>query len=303
MCKLLGYQLTTLGWPYHYYINKNEADDIFKKYENFIKTFTHIIFTDTSMVARPFLQNLSKHNCGLIIYITNRLNWGIWEFEDTHFNELYSTTSFNERVTFTSDNKYDMFFAQDLAVFFKDKSITRLIPYIEPDDIIRQPLNNRFFVYNRGTNIEYYQEELKTNEIEYDVYGEGFSRFKNQAHICEYLGIIHLPYQVNIQSLYENLAYNIIYFIPSYDFIQELLKSKWYYWEEKDRTTFLLQKSIELSEWYTEENRHLFVYFDSWEDLKKQTRNIDVVSKKRVIQKHMRENQEGNLQKWQKYLN
>jgi hypothetical protein len=302
MCKLLKHPLTTLSWRYHYYINEADADIIFDEYKNLIKTFTHIIFTDTSMIARPFLQNIQKHTCRLIVYVTNRFNWGIWGFEDIQFNELYCRTSRHERVLFTSDNKYDMYYAQRHNVFFNSDNILRLTPYIEPKDIISLPTNNRFFIYNRGTKLEAYKESLDGLQIDYDVFGEGFSRFRDQKHICEYIGIIHLPYQTNIQSLYENLAYNIIYFLPSYRFISELVKTGWYYWEEKHRPSDMLEESIKLSEWYVIENQYLFVYFDNWEDLKTQITNVDIINKKTQIQKHMRENQETNLQIWQKYL-
>jgi hypothetical protein len=253
------------------------------------------------MVARPFLQNIEKHKANIIIYITNRFNWGIWGFEDNHFYNLYSSMSKHERVYFSSDNKYDLYFAKLYNIFFKDNNIIRLIPNIPSNNII-MPVTDKFFIYNRGTKIENYRIFLDNLNIKYDIYGENYQRFKDHYHICEYTGIIHMPYQTNIQSLYENLAYNIIYFIPSKQFMFELINNDWYYWEEKSRTEEIKINSILLSEWYLPENEELFVYFDNWEQLKEKIVSINIAEKKALIQKHMEQNQLHNINCWKKIL-
>jgi hypothetical protein len=301
MCNLLNLNLTTQQWDYGYYINETESDIIWNRYEKYIDHFDYIIFTDTSMIARPFLQNIEKHKATIIIYITNRFNWGIWGFEDKPFYNLYSSLSTHERVFFSADNKYDMYFSKLHNIFFKFDNIIRLIPNIPSNNII-MPINDKFFIYNRGTKIENYRIFLDNLNIKYDIYGENHERFKDQHHICEYTGIIHMPYQTNIQSLYENLAYNIIYFIPSKQFIFELINNDWYYWEEKNKSEEIKINSILLSEWYLPENETLFIYFDNWEQLKEKTNIINIAEKKALIQKHMEQNQLYNINSWGKIL-
>jgi hypothetical protein len=134
------------------------------------------------------------------------------------------------------------------------------------------------------------------------VFGEKYSKYRDLDHICEYKAVLHFPYQVNTQSLWEYLAYNIIYFLPSKKFIYELISNtSWYYWEEKNRPFDLFIKSIEISEWYTEDHKDLFIYFDSWEELKLKFVNLtddEILKKKKLIHEFMENNNKINLEKW-----
>jgi hypothetical protein len=106
--------------------------------------------------------------------------------------------------------------------------------------------------------------------------------------------------------LWENLGYYIIYFIPSKEFILELIETtNWYYWEEKNKPTELFIKSIDLSEWYNIENINLFEYFNSWDDLKYKINNLTqdyILNKKNIIKKFMEESNIKYIYSWKKIL-
>ena len=328
-------QLTTQSSIYtDYYMNETAADEVWKHYADKLDNFKFIIFTDTSMVARPFLQNIQHHKCILIVYITNRFDWGIWGNTDDSYYQLYSEMSKHDRVIFCADNGYDQYYAKQRGIQFLYEEPIKLTPIISAD--ITRHMNDRFFIYNRGSKINNYKDFLhlrsfKTplseakgtvmsdeddadcafsmrkgvNErnIDYDVYGEEHQRFRDTEHICEYKGFIHLPYQTNIQSLWENLGYSIVYFIPSKKFLIELITTtEWYYWEEKKQPEPLFTNSIDLSEWYA--NEDVFVYFDSWDDLKFQTETItdkQLYNKQLKIRHFIETSNRENIQKW-KYM-
>jgi hypothetical protein len=284
-----------------FYISKEHADDIWLYYQNEKKLHEYkcLFFTDTSMVARPFLQNIDKHNFLIIVYITNRFDWGFFGNKDEHYLNLYSEMSKHDRVFFCSDNNYDQYYAKLHSIHFLYDKCINLTPYL--CDKIHLPDKNKFFIYNRGTKINDYQDYLKNHNIEFDVFGPDYTMYRDSEEICEYKGFIHLPYQVNIQSLWENLGYYIIYFIPSKRFIKELLLTEsWYYWEEKERTQFI-EESIDLSEWYIDKNACLFEYFDSWDDLELKSNKVTqeyLIEKKQMIQNFMTNNNDQNLIKW-----
>jgi len=286
-----------------YFIDENKANQLWDYYSDKVDNYKVILFTDTSMVARPFLQNIDKHDCILIVYVTNRFDWGMWSFYDKYFYKLYSTLSHHNRVIFCADNKYDQYYASLYNIKFLYNEPIQLTPPLCKE--IPNYSNQRFFIYNRGTKIENYQSFLKERNIEYDLFGEGFSRYKDINTICEYKGFIHLPYQTNIQSLWENLGYSVLYFIPSKEFILQLIQqTTWYYWEERKRDPELLQISIELSQWY--QNPEIFEYFSSWDDLKYKIENITddyMYRKKGTIRNFMEKNNEININKWEKILN
>jgi hypothetical protein len=296
----LNITLQTTQWPYGYYIDSNRANDIFTEFIKIydLNTYDILFFTDTAMYGRPFLQNLDKHPCQIIFYITNRFDWGIWNITDTAFYNLYSTLSHTQqkRIIFTADNSYDKYYAQHKGnIYFTNFTNTntdnhtddhtddhtntyyiRNTPHISPNIITGNSItgnstyglvSKKLFIQNRGTDIKYYKDILETYNIQYDIFDTN-NRYRDKEQICEYLGILHLPYQVNIQSLWENLGYGIIHFIPSKTFILELIKNNnWYYWEERTQGDLLFTKSIELSEWYAPDLANCFIYFDTWQDL------------------------------------
>ena len=288
-----------------FYYNEASSNDIWNYYSDKLDDISVLIFTDTSMIARPFLQNIEKHNCLIVIYITNRFDWGIWGFTDEFYYQLYSELSHHNRVIFCADNNYDQHYAMSHNIKFLYDDSIKLTPIINENIILSN--KNKFFIYNRGTKINQYEQYLKNLNIDYDVYGEGYDRFKNNESICEYKGFIHLPYQTNIQSLWENLGYFIIYYIPSKNFITELITqdNSWYYWEEKNRPNELLIKSITLSEWYNEQNQELFEYFESWDDLKYKIENTSdeyIIDKKNKIKTFIENSNKSNIEKWKNIL-
>ena len=281
------------------YINKSLANEIFNNYKDKIKNYKLLIFTDISMFARPFLQNMDKHTLNIIVYITNRFDWGIWGFSDQEYIDLYSNISNHPRIKFCSDNKYDQYYASLHNIKFYYNDIIYLTPII--NDII-EPISQKMFIYNRGSKINDYKEYL--NDIDYDIFGENYPSYRDEQHINEYLGYIHLPYQTNIQSLWENLGWNIIYFIPSKRFIKELIETTtWYHWEEKNKPKDIYLKSIELAEWYQPETSKLLVYFDNWDDLKYKIQTTNIREKKTIIHDYMIKNNKSNIQKWNIILN
>ena len=312
-------ELNHLKWPFSYYITEQQADEIFAHFRNHITQFNVLLFTDTPMCARPFLQNIDNHNCYVIQYVVNRIDWGLWSSPDDIYLDMFKNLSQQHpRVRFISDNRYDQFYAeQTTSIKFIFKDCVRLCPVLA-EQVILPSKSQKLFIQNRGNHIGNYQHILDNLNIEYDVFGEGFAPYKDKEQICEYLGILHLPYQVNIQSLWENLGYYIVYFIPSAKFLKELITMcNWYYWEEKTRDPTLLQKSIELSEWYSPDLSQCFEYFDSWDEL---AVKYEVFKKNNVIQtlqmlpawylerrvainKTAHKNVSDNIRKWHLLLN
>ena len=261
------------GFPIH--ITETHASQIWTDYQTreYCSRFQTLIFTDTCMFARPFLQHIEDHSMNIIVYVTNRFDWGAWHIHDHAYATQYAAYSQHPRVFFLADNRYDQYYASVIHdLHFRSPDIIRLTPIIsqsyspekDKTQISKEKImihNSKLFIYNRGTFLHHYQHLLPFSTQEYDVYGyEGYPRYQNEYQISEYLGFLHLPYQTNIQSLWENLGHGIIYFIPSKHFLLELIQESWYYWEEKCKSPELCAKSVDLAEWYQPENAVFFVY-------------------------------------------
>ena len=296
-------QLCTIKCPLQLHISQEYADILWISYQDIAKDFDTVIITDTAMYARAFLQNMDKHTLNIIIYITNRFDWGLFDTHDYDrpgFIQLYSEMSRNPRVRFCADNRYDQYYTGLHNIQFYYGDIIRLTPELREPAL---PIHNKAFVYNRGSPIYSYINAMPDNKIDYDLFGPGFSTYRDIAHISEYKCIFHLPYQTNVQSLWENLGYGNIYLIPSARFIEELITTvDWYYWEEKTKGRELVRKSIALAEWYQPELADFFVYFDTWEDIHTKFYNTDFMEKKRKIYEYMQRSNRVHIHRWNHLL-
>lgn len=322
VCKYLNIyeQLETQGYIHPMFLDVNDANTLWETmdYKNKLKEYETLIFTDTSMVARPFLQHMEEHDCRIIIYVTNRVDWGMRHFLNTSYEVLYNdfmnlyrrmSHKYKDRIYFCADNRYDLYYTEKFGIYFKFEEYTPLTPYLYIEDCTRcvssPNIENKFFIYNRGSDIENYIHFLNEQQIEYDIFDKQMGKpYQDERQIAKYKGYIHLPYQTNIQSLWENLGYNILYFIPSKRFFLSLLNEKWYYWEEKKMSMQDLYKSIELSEWYNPKNIDLFEMFDSWEDLGEKNKKPAEywITKKLKIRQIMLEKNKMSISMWREML-
>ena len=102
-------------------------------------------------------------------------------------------------------------------------------------------------------------------------------RYNGPKDLAEFAGIIHIPYAWSNLALFEGLQLGIIYFIPSLEFIKYLIhtdefKKDCFFWSPP-----LIEDVLHLSEWYCEEFKEVFIYFDSWIDLKKKSRKFKII--------------------------
>lgn len=295
--------LFTIKCPLMLHISEEYANILWKSYQEIAKDFDTVVITDTVMYARAFLQNINNHHLNIVVYVTNRFDWGFFdthEYDRPAYTKLLSEASRNPRVRFCADNRYDQYLCSLNNIQFYYGDIIRLTPPLrEPVLQFSGENSHKAFVYDRGTPLYYYANAMPDNKIAYDVFGGGHQRFRDMAHISEYRCIFHLPYQTNVQALWENMGYCNIYLIPSKRFITELITTvHWYYWEEKINGEERLLKSIELSEWYQPELADFFVYFDTWEEIHTRFYETDFMAKKRKLYEYMQKNNRVQINRW-----
>jgi hypothetical protein len=304
-------KLVTIKCPLQLHISQEYANILWISYEEIVRDFDTIIITDTAMYARAFFQNLDKHNLRIIVYVTNRFDWGFFdthEYDRPAYTQLYVEMSKHPRVVFCADNRYDQYYCSLSNIQFYYGDVVRLTPSRSllynhhssaktSDEFHKINTKDTAFIYNRGSPIYLYMN-LLNNQIPFEIYGRDYGAYRDITHISEYKCIIHLPYQTNIQSLWENLGYNNVYMIPSRRYIEELITTMAdYYWEE--RRDF---KSLDLAEWYQPELSDLFVYFDSIEDLYMKFYNTDFSEKRNNISKYMDYHNVLYIHKWKGLL-
>lgn len=313
--KLFTENLNSNNFLYSNKIDYNEINEVWENYKYKIKEYECLFFSDTIMYALPFLKNIDNHNLKIIIYITNRFDFSIQDekirLEYAFLLNNYPINQLNTRVIFCSDNKYDQYYASLYGIKFFFSDILRLTPFINEE--LNLPSNEKLFVFNRGNQIFNYNSFLIRENIDFEIFGPEYKRYKDELEVSSYLGYLHLPYQTNIQSLWENLGFSIIFFVPSKSFMKKLVGLNWYYFEEKffidnkKNGSKLLDISIELSEWYQPENSDFFEFFDSWNHLKEiveeYKNNIEKIKqKKSKIKELLKLSNKINIKKWEKLI-
>ena len=127
-------------------------------------------------------------------------------------------------------------------------------------------------------------------------------RYNGPKDLSEFAGVIHIPYAWSNLALLEAIQAEIIFFIPSLQFIKYLIHT------DKDKTDCffwsppLKEQLLNLSEWYCEEFKDVFIYFDSWEDLKHKIENLDSIKHKELLKNIGLKHEKDMLQKWRKIL-
>jgi hypothetical protein len=122
-------------------------------------------------------------------------------------------------------------------------------------------------------------------------------RYNGPNDLKGFKGIIHIPYAWSNLALFENLRNDLIYFIPSKQFLVSLSKSKNFFWSPPFDINYL-----DYAEWYHKDYKNCFVYFDSWEDLVKKINENNRDEKINQIRKSIQIHTDTYLNKWKNIL-
>jgi len=286
-----------------YNVDHELAKRIWQKHKALFNSFDAIITSDTAPLSRIFLQN--NFTKPLIIWICNRFDYSDGEtanqlhFPDAEYYQLFKDSRQKVNVRIISYTPFEHVYAGwkniDCGNFVIKpigdlKSLKNLS---ETTSTIPKNINKKdtFFIphYNndRAFNLQNICESRSIKAY--------CGRYDGPTDLIGFKGIIHLPYAWSNLALWENVQNGLVYFIPSFNFIQTLITSSphKYFFSNFRKNTGLY------SEWYDPENRPLFVYFDSWDDLKYKILNTDFAKKKEEILLFTKNHTKIMLNRWQ----
>jgi hypothetical protein len=122
-------------------------------------------------------------------------------------------------------------------------------------------------------------------------------RYNGPKDLAEFAGMIHIPYAWSNLALFETIQMEVPYFIPSLSFIKELSCRGNFFWSPP-----LLIDMLHLSEWYCDELKEVFLYFDSWDDLRNKITSFDRGAHKKKLREFGDRHETNMLQLWKKIL-
>lgn len=307
ICNKLGHELSFMEFDdgvtknnAKYNIGHKRANDCWNKYKDYFYTFDAIITSDTCPISRVFLQNNFEKK--LIIWVCNRFDYYDaqsldCDFPDTEYYDLIRDTKNRKNVTIAGYTPFENYYAKHIRnVDFGDlviKPIGKVSSVYSNITTTKIPNKSQLFAipqYHNDTIMINLSQKLSSLNIpNYN------GRYNGPVDLKEFKGVIHIPYAWSNLALYESIHFGILYFIPSKEFLIELKKDKDFFWSPPYR-----EEVLDISEWYCDENKELFIYFNSWEDL---LDKINLSYYKRKLIEFGEKHEEKYLNIWNNLLN
>lgn len=245
-----------------YNMGHDRALHIWNKHKDYFNQFDGIITSDTAPLARIFLQN--NYEKPLIVWICNRFDYVDnstldCDFPDNKFYELFQSATKQKNVYIIPYTSFESFYAAQKNVIvhhpaIKPSGMVHTVPFTSaiPSQINKQ---ETFLIPAYLNDVVIPREQLNVATYK--------GRYNGPNDIKDFKGIIHIPYAWSNVAFFENIQNGLPYFIPSYEFMIQLLKSGAIWWVNSN----FFKDHHKLSEWYNEENSSIITYFDSWDDL------------------------------------
>lgn len=282
---------------------------LWQKYETLLNATDCVITSDTAPVARIILHNLPKFKGKLLVWVCNRFDYT--ETQDTLEAQVNNqepwrnmlrdvTSNHSDQVRVVSYTKLERAYALQKGLCwdgpFADTvlkpvgnhvSTTPLLESGIPDYVQREKSKYLFIppYLNDEKAVDY--KYLDTHNI---MYYRG--RYMGPEDLKGFKAILHIPYAPSNLALFENLTRGIVYYLPSLEFLRELLSPHGNWFSGG-------LDNAEYSEWYDPFMSELFVYFDSWDDLKeKLAANAHIPLEEKTRRWAARETQQ-TLKQWE----
>lgn len=289
-----------------YNITHDKALNAWNKYKDYFNTFDIIITSDTTPLSRIFLQNNFKKK--LIIWICNRFDYShqpTTEFPDEEYYNLINDAKNRPNVNIIGYTSFENYYTNNIKKITIGNECIKPIGkmgqvYQNYISTIIEDKQNTFIIgpYHNDNIMMNLKEKIKNLNIK--VFN---GRYNGPKDLAEFAGVIHIPYAWSNLALFEAIQLQTPFFIPSSNFLKNLIhnnndKIGDFFWSPP-----FIEDKLYLSEWYCEDFKDVFIYFDSWEDLKNKIYNIDYEKHKELLKNIGDKHENEMLEKWKKYIN
>lgn len=256
-----------------------------------------IVVGDSTPDSRPYLEGGCEKP--IIIQITNRFDFHIRD-QDRAYYEMIRAAIKSENVFWVANNPFEKWYLeQRVGVplpthrywLIRPTGHTKLRGLNLTDEE-----QNTVALVTRTTLAKLLGPVFAAAGLPVKLYKP--SEYGGPLTLAQHTAVIEFPYQVSTMALYENLAHGVTYFLPSATFLPRLSEGLGIF-----RVDPVFYKNVE---WFHEDFKDLFVYFDSWEQLFSMLRdkNIRAMTRergKRAIELFEKLEKDG-LGKWSDVL-
>lgn len=290
-----------------YAITQEMADAIWKNNEAYFQSFDGYIVSDTAPLSRIFYHNAPKKP--LIIWICNRFDfWFTEKFPDQTYYAQFKKMSKDPNVHMIAWSPYEI-------AHCKHHFNIGIPLLIKPIGLAHSTIDHPLY-----TNIPSTVDKPTTlfvrpygNEKSLDVPGiltslnipHYYGYYNGPKDLAGFKGAIHIPLATSNFFLFEYFSLGLIPFIPTKQFYLELSKNpllRWKLWC-KPITYPGYNDLFNYSEWYAPEHKHLIVFFDSWDDLKRKIEKTNYLVYSRRLKAFSKAHKQKSLSAWHEVFN
>lgn len=240
-------------------LTEEKANALWAQHKDYYESFDAIFVSHLATLSRIFLQNNWKKP--LYIWLCFRFD----HFDPTTgtdkraYQNLIKEARLKPNVKFRAAAEHDRLHIQRVLGEFPVDTVPPFV-YINNEGKVRIPCDDKLFVVSKHNETIFMNLKAKMDELHIPAYKH---RWQDGApDLRGVLGVLHIPYTFLTRGLMENLALENVFFLPSLEFFNTLRQKNYFFWDVQGPS------DVHLSEWYRDMNRHLFVYFQSFEHLK-----------------------------------
>ncbi len=275
-----------------YSITKETANELWEKNKDYYNSFDAVFISHLATLSRIFLQN--DWQKPLYIWLCFRFDYFHPPRVDKEYQQLIAAARHRPNVKFFAATIHDKLYIQNVLGDFPVEVVE---PFIYINNAVKQfaPCKDKYYLFSKHNETVAMNLKQLTDALGIPTYQHAWDL--GEPDLRGVRGIIHLPYNNMSRGFLENLALENVFFLPTLDFLKECIATRRFWWDIER-----IPQHVELSEWYAEENKNLFVYFSSFEDLKRVTLAPDVdkliESKKITIRLFNEWRNAKTLEKW-----
>lgn len=259
--------------------------------------YDFVVISDIIPDSYIYLTNFCKAK--VILEITNRFDLFVEEDDLEDFYQIFgkAVTEY-KNVVVVENNPYEVYHACIKGVFVPNYYLIRPVGYAPPEVLKKahKEKHDEIAIIKHSEQDEAIGiPELKKNHVKFKKLKH---RYGGPLVLATYKAVVMLPYQVSIMKMMENFRYGVAMLVPTERLFREMVEDfPEYSFTEKD----LLEVENALTyyvEWFNEEFKDLFVYFDKWEDLPEIIENTDFDSIKEKGKEYMERYEEKAINMW-----
>jgi hypothetical protein len=296
-----------LGWTLHtimllrqpdacnewYSMTDNVVSMLWTRFQSAIEAADVVIVSDTAPLARLFVNHPVKN---LIVWVCNRLNYGC--SVPAYAGEVKWLTA-QPWVKYVAYTPFEVDFAQRAGFDVKWHGTIRPVGR----KTVASPTNHQTEVFVGAYHNDAIAMDLRSM-ISASVQDAGLSiaeqsRYTGSAELQTFAAVVHVPYAASNLALFEALANNIPYLIPSETLMQAMIDRR-VNLPLKD-SLFVPDSKASSIEWYRFAD--CFIPFDRFEDIGTLLQSNTLAACKERMAKRYTCHKEQTLAQWRALIN